>query len=753
MKRPILNHSVPRFARAAALLASKLAVCLAVLVGLTGPVLAQSASTKLFAKVQGEDLLVAIQVTPAFGSYVYDDGPGEVGGIPTQVTLGGIEGADWTPVWFPEPKVKYDETIDWTSKIFDKVTVFYAAARGIGADVEAGDVTAEIEGQVCDATQCVPWAESLTFRSAGTDAMWAGFPPALLMDDAPDASASAPEAADGSAASHASEAQAKAPAGPAWKPFFVGESKAMSRAFARTLEDEKVELVIQVATPEHWHMYGGPEEKDKGPGIAIPTTVTVEGGNVDWEEVHFPEPFRYVQMEGEDDGWVWAYEGTFYFGVKGEAYDEFDPESIVIQVDGQSCDKGSCVVVSMAPAVEGEGEPAMYAAAFAEWTRPTAAVLDGVEPSGDSEEPRDYGGDNESDSLLGFILLAIGAGLFTLLMPCTYPMIPITISYFTKQAETRGGKVLPLALAYGAGIVAIFVLLGVLFGPAMSWVAGLPITNIIIGVVFVVFALALFGMIDLSPPAFMMKFAGNASSKGGYLGVFLMGLTLVITSFTCTGPFVGSLLAAGSGNGVMQTALGMGAFGLTMASPFVLLALLPGRLSAMPSAGAWMNTLKVFMGFVELAASLKFFSNADIATHSMLLPREVFLILWTGIAFVAGYYLLGRINLKGESPDGEIGPGRLMGALATILAGFYCLLGAMGYQLDGVIMSAMAPPPTYSRGLVETHTQGGGGAGPALPEGIELQGGSVVVVDDYDLAREYAISKGMGLILNFTAHT
>lgn len=134
-------------------------------------------------------------------------------------------------------------------------------------------------------------------------------------------------------------------------------------------------------------------------------------------------------------------------------------------------------------------------------------------------------------------------------------MIPITISYFTKQAESRGGKALPLALAYGVGIVLIFVLLGVAVGPLMAAIAGHPITNLIIGVLFLVFALALLGMIELSPPAFLMNFAGNASSKGGYFGVFLMGLTLVVTSFTCTGPFVGSLLAAGAEQGMRHVAI------------------------------------------------------------------------------------------------------------------------------------------------------------------------------------------------------
>jgi thiol:disulfide interchange protein DsbD len=157
------------------------------------------------------------------------------------------------------------------------------------------------------------------------------------------------------------------------------------------------------------------------------------------------------------------------------------------------------------------------------------------------------------------------------------------------------------------------------------------------------------------------------------------------------------------------------------------------------------------MGFVELAAALKFFSNADITLKLGILPREVFLMIWTGIAFVTAMYLFGRINLKGESPDGNIGPGRLCAGTATIIGGLYCFLGVQGYQLDGKIMSAMAPPPSYSRGLVETHRP----YRPVekLPDYAIRESGSIVVIDDYDAARGLAQKLGLGLLVNFTAHT
>ncbi|MEM9801439.1 MAG: cytochrome c biogenesis protein CcdA [Planctomycetota bacterium] len=707
----------------------------------TAPVFAQSAKAKLYAKAEGDDILVAIQIQPDLGCWVYDQGE-DVGGMPTVVTLGGIEGADWTEVWFPEPKVKTDEFVG-TSRIFDKKTVAYAAARGAAAGADPVDVTARVTGQACNTRLCVSFEYDLERRSAGTDDLWSGFPAALLTGP-PDGG----DAAEDDAAGDSID----------WEPLF-GDERAVARAFARETGDDEVELVVQVATTEGWHMYHGPTEVEMGPGLGAPTTIEVEGGNADWLEVQHPRPYEYVQDASDSDGWLWAYEGVFLFGVEGELYDDFDASDLTITVRGQACDPTTCVPVEIGDVeVVGEGPKALYAAAFAEWELPERGAQEPAPAAVETaEEPgKVYGQRTDSKGLLGFVLLAIGAGLFTLLMPCTYPMIPITISFFTKQAEQREGSVLPFALLYGLGIVAMFVAIGVLAGPVIVPFAQHEITNFVIGALFVVFALVLFGVIDLQPPRFLMNAAGKASNTGGYVGVFLMGLTLVVTSFTCTAPFVGSLLAAGasgSDGGTMRIVIGMAAFGFTMAVPFVFLALVPGKLSAIPSAGGWMNTVKVFMGFVELGASLKFFSNADIALQAGWITREVFLAMWAGIAFVTASYLFGRINLKGENPDGAIGPLRMLVGVGTVLFGFYCFLGVQGYQLDRYFMNAMAPPPHYTRGLVESHRSAPSGVAESLPEFAERQGGSIVVVDDYDAALGLALDRGEGLLVNFTGHT
>ena len=343
--------------------------------------------------------------------------------------------------------------------------------------------------------------------------------------------------------------------------------------------------------------------------------------------------------------------------------------------------------------------------------------------AGDGEEGAGTG-------LLAFLLAAMAGGLFALMMPCTYPMIPITISFFTKQADARGGKVLPLSLAYGAGIVAIFIAIGVAVGPLILAFATHPVTNLVIGILFLVFAFVLFGLFTLNPPQFLMSAAGRASTQGGYLGVFLMGATLVVTSFTCTAPFVGSLLSFGaSGGDLLRVAMGMGVFGLTMAIPFVFLSLAPGRIQAMPQSGQWMDTIKVTLGFVELAAALKFISNADIIWNWQVLSRETFLVLWTLILLAAALYLFGVLHGKAGRPD--VSGKRVLCGLAFLAFSGYCAWGWTGERMD-TVMTAIIPPYSSSEHLEAKHE---------------------IVVDDYEAALSRAKADGKYLLVNFTGYT
>ena len=277
-----------------------------------------------------------------------------------------------------------------------------------------------------------------------------------------------------------------------------------------------------------------------------------------------------------------------------------------------------------------------------------------------------------------FWLLAVLGGLVTLLMPCTYPMIPFTVNFFAKQAAA-GKRLLPLALFYGAGIVVCFVGLGVLitgvFGANLATVAGHPVTNLVIAGFFVLFGLSLLGV-------FLLQLPFMSGSRGGYLGALLMGLTFAITAFSCTAPFAGSVLAAAVATGTWLTAVaGMTVYSLAIAIPFIALALSPGVLRKLPKAGAWMNELKVVGGLIELAAALKFLVIADYAWGWGIFGRTVTLVCWSIVALAVAVYLLGWIRWDGDERIAQVGPARLLFALAFAGLGLFFAAGLAGTTL------------------------------------------------------------------------
>lgn len=348
-------------------------------------------------------------------------------------------------------------------------------------------------------------------------------------------------------------------------------------------------------------------------------------------------------------------------------------------------------------------------------------------------------------SLWGLILACVGGALFALAMPCTYPMIPITFSFFTKQAEKRGGNVMSLALVYGFGIVLMFVIVGVLMSGVILAVANHWITNAVIGIVFLLFAFSLFGWIDLQPPRFLQDVATTASGSGGVLGVFFMGAALVITSFTCTAPIVGTLISSVATQGVARVAIGMTVFGLVMALPFVFLSLAPSKVKALPRSGQWMDTLKVSLGFVEIAATLKFVSMVDIALDWNALPRELFLLLIAAIFVMWAMYLFGILRKAGTANEG-VGGGRMATGMAVVLLATYLLFGALGYKLD-FYMTAFAPP--YSAPMVGARAVAQAGTGDKAG-GSEHAAGHTLVEDDPDRALVLAKAEDKLLLYNFT---
>ena len=338
----------------------------------------------------------------------------------------------------------------------------------------------------------------------------------------------------------------------------------------------------------------------------------------------------------------------------------------------------------------------------------------------------------------------------TLLTPCVFPMIPVTISYFTKRAETGKGTPVRNALAYAGGIVFTFAGIGV--GAALALGAGganaigaNPWVNLAIGVLFVVMAVSLLGFFEIQPPRFLQNFANKAQAggqaKGGYLPVAMMAVAFSITAFTCTVGFVGAVFAAGLQLGVLYLFGGMLVYGLVFALPFFFLALLPSKLQSLPTAGGWMNTVKVCAGFVELLAAIKFFSNTDLVWELEILTWPVVLAASTVIMLLWGTYMLGLYKLPYDYEKPKPGGRRKFFAVLIIATGLWLSPGIFdrSYNIGGLV--AYMPPAHY--GLHQIDEETGLIIGPADLEWYE----------NYGLALEAAREADRPLFIDFTGVT
>ena len=298
----------------------------------------------------------------------------------------------------------------------------------------------------------------------------------------------------------------------------------------------------------------------------------------------------------------------------------------------------------------------------------------------------------------GYLILAMLAGAGALLTPCVFPMIPITVSFFTKRSEKNPGRGVIDSLVYSFGIILTFVVLGVLltllFGATgVRDFSTNPWVNIAIASVFIVFAFNLFGAFEIQIPTAILNKLNTASGDGrGFTGILLMALTFSLTSFTCTVPFVGTaFISTGAAETeLLRPVLGMTAFATVFALPFFLLALFPALMQKLPRAGGWMNNIKVVMGFVEIAAAVKFISNADLVWNWQILSRDLFLATWIGCAIFIVIYILGIFRFSHDSPVESVGATRAMFALFFASITFWLFTGLMGKNL-GFVDSFLPP--------------------------------------------------------------
>ena len=378
-----------------------------------------------------------------------------------------------------------------------------------------------------------------------------------------------------------------------------------------------------------------------------------------------------------------------------------------------------------------------------------AEVTDEVEESTKGEEEK---------SLWGVFWLAFGSGFLALIMPCVFPMIPMTVSFFTKRSKTRAAGIRN-AMIYGGSIVLIHVLLGGIVvvtgaGELLNQLSTNVYFNIFFFLMLIVFGLSFLGAFEIQLPSSWVNKADAKADKGGVIGIFFMALVLSLASFSCTGPILGELLgglsAYGGGSALMT---GMFAFGLALALPFVLFSIFPAWLNSMPNSGGWLNVVKVFLGFVEIAFAFKFLSTADTTMQWHLLEREVFLAIWIAVFGTLTFYMFGKIRLPHDSPVEKLSVGRSMMGTFVLAFTIYLIPGLWGAPLK--IVNAFLPPDFYA--------EVPGGLNKSAIAKVQPVDGTVDHVDgmhegpqglmafkDYDKALEYAKEVGKPLFVDFT---
>jgi len=364
-----------------------------------------------------------------------------------------------------------------------------------------------------------------------------------------------------------------------------------------------------------------------------------------------------------------------------------------------------------------------------------------------------------SKGLWTIFFIAFLSGFAALLTPCVFPMIPLTVSFFTKQSENRAAGI-KNAIIYGIFIVVIYVLLGSvivgIFGAdSLNALSTNVWFNIIFFLLLIVFAISFLGAFEITLPQSWSNKVDSQADRGGVIGIFFMALALAIVSFSCTGPIVGTLLVESASKGGIAPIVGMFGFSLAIALPFALFAMFPGWMNSLPKSGGWLNTVKVFLGFLELALAFKFLSNADLVLQLHWLEREMFLAIWIAIFGTLTFYLFGKIKLPHDSNENNISVGRLSLGLIVFAFTIYLIPGIWGAPLK--LISGFPPPLNYSEapyGVGYTKLNNGGGLSSEgkLPIGAELGPHDIIAFNDYENGLAYAKKVGKPVLIDFTGY-
>ena len=515
------------------------------------------------------------------------------------------------------------------------------------------------------------------------------------------------------------------------------------------VSDTEYQIKLDAAIEEPWHMYSQ-FTPDGGP---LPLEFIYNNAEGNYEPQGKATESEYTKQFNdifEVDEYFFAKEAHFTHTIK---ITNPDVQNIQLELSYQAC-VDMCIQQNKYFVFDLSNLTSKEVQNFEEIAAPTDTKNDSINQTEPTKETQKGSSQTDDLSFWGIFIWSFLGGFTALLTPCVFPMIPMTVSFFTKQSKSRA-KGIRNAVIYGLSIIIIYVFLGLIvskvFGAdALNALSTNPWFNIIFFLIIVVFATSFLGAFEIMLPNSWANKVDRQADRGGMIGIFFMALALAIVSFSCTGPIVGTVLVDAASKGGLAPLIGMFGFSLALALPFMLFAMFPGWLNSMPRSGGWMNTVKVSLGFFELALAFKFLSNADLVLQKHWLEREVFLAIWIAVFAAWAIYLFGKIQLPHDSKIEKISVGRLFMALLVSTFVIYLIPGLWGAPLK--LISGFPPPMTYAESPYGLGGNGGSSTAFAgeLPEGAKEGPHGIIAFLDYEKGMAYAKENNKPVLLDFT---
>ena len=518
---------------------------------------------------------------------------------------------------------------------------------------------------------------------------------------------------------------------------------------------DEINLSFEAEVPKDWYMYSSDFDPDLGP-MLTEINFDASGEFTILNDLKPVDPKKKYDELWEGEYTYFTKNAHFVQKLKVTGKNPVITGSISYQICSDVT--GQCIPYETDFSFNFTKESSAAANPEKDFDSKSAPPLKELQPFTNSFEPEKE--EKGWAGLLTFFLISFGAGLAALLTPCVFPMIPMTVTFFTKSSGTRSRGILN-AVIYGFSIIGIYTLIGTVF--ALVFGAGFAnflsthwLPNLLFFAIFVLFALSFFGLFEIRLPNKFVNNIDSQANKGGLAGIFFMAFTLVLVGFSCTGPIAGTILLQAAGGEAIKPLVGMLGFSTAFAIPFTLFAIFPGWLSSLPKSGGWLNTVKVVLGFLELALALKFLSMVDQVYHWNLLDREIYLALWIVIFTILGFYLLGKIVFPHEQKTESTSVPRLLSAVLVFSFVVYLIPGIFGAPLKALAgymppMSTQDFKPFTTAASTTTDVLATGCEKPKYDDLLDLPHG---IRGYFDYEQALACSKKLNkpLFIDFTGH-